>query len=81
MHWIKDISYIKNYRLKLKFENDEVKEVDLENYLNGNIFKPLKSLNFFRKVSLNRDIDTIVWPNNADYSPDFLYEIGKSVNN
>ncbi len=81
MHWIKDISYIKNYRLKLKFENNEVKEVDLENYLNGNIFKPLKSLNFFRKVSLNRDIDTIVWPNNADYSPDFLYKIGKSVNN
>ncbi|MBI4651661.1 DUF2442 domain-containing protein [Candidatus Desantisbacteria bacterium] len=81
MHWIKDVNYIEKYRLKLKFENNEVKEVDLEKHLNGTVFEPLKDINFFKKVSLNSDIDTIVWPNNADYSPDFLYKIGKPVNN
>ena len=81
MHWIKNVNYIGKYRLKLKFENNEVKEVDLSNYLEGAIFEPLKDIEFFKKVSLNSDIDTVVWPNNADYSPDFLYAIGKSVSN
>ena len=81
MRWIKDLNYIGNYRLKLKFENNEVKEVDLKNYLDGAVFEPLKNIDFFKKVSLNSDIDTIIWPNNADYSPDFLYEIGKPINN
>ncbi len=63
------------------FENNEAKEVDLSNYLTGTIFELLKEIDYFKKVSLNSDIDTIVWPNNADYSPDFLYKIGKSINN
>jgi len=24
----------------------------------------------------NEDIDTVVWENGADFSPDFLYEVG-----
>lgn len=81
MHWIIDVNYIEKYKLKLMFENNEAKEVDLSNYLTGTIFELLKEIDYFKKVSLNSDIDTIVWPNNADYSPDFLYKIGKSINN
>jgi len=34
----------------------------------------------FKKFSVNQDIDTVVWPNDADFSPDFLYEIGVRIN-
>lgn len=81
MHWIKDVSYIEGYKLKLKFENSKYKLVDLALHLEGKIFKPLKDISYFKLVSLNKDIDTIVWPNNADFSPDFLYETGKLINN
>lgn len=77
MHWIKDFTYVRDYKLKVMFENNKSKIVDLKNYLTGEIFKPLKNISYFRKAKLNKDIDTIVWPNNADFSPDFLYEIGK----
>ena len=81
MHWVTDMRYIEAYKLKLRFENKEYKLVDLQSYLDGKIFKPLKDIAYFKTVTLNKDIDTIVWPNNADFSPDFLYKIGQTVKN
>ena len=80
MHWVKEAQYISAYRLKVKFENNEIKLVDLQPYLDGEIFQPLRNIEYFKNVTLNRDIDTISWPNNADFSPDFLYNIGQSIN-
>jgi hypothetical protein len=61
------------------FENNEVRMVDFSEHLDGPVFEPLKDLGYFRLFKVNRDIDTVVWPNNADFSPDFLYEIGKPI--
>jgi len=47
--------------------------------LDGEIFDPLRDPEYFRTVALNTDIDTIVWDNGADFSPDFLYDIGHEV--
>jgi hypothetical protein len=79
VHWITDVSYVEDYKLKLRFEDDKCKIVDLQPHLDGKIFEPLKDVSYFKQVTLNTDIDTIAWPNNADYSPDFLYEIGQSI--
>ncbi|MFH0771293.1 MAG: DUF2442 domain-containing protein [Candidatus Omnitrophota bacterium] len=81
MHWVTDVSYLNGYKLRLKFETNEYKVVDLQSYLEGKIFEPLKNIAYFKSAILNKDIDTVVWPNNADFSPDFLYEIGQPVNN
>lgn len=77
MHWIKDVSYLRSYRLKLKFEDGKYRIVNLKSHLKGKIFKPLNNITYFKRVRVNDDIDTIVWPNNADFSPDFLYKISK----
>jgi len=77
MHYVTNVSYLGGYRLKVWFEDNSVKIVDLQPYLDGPIFEPLKNPDFFRKVTVNPDIDTVVWPNNADFAPEFLYEIGK----
>jgi hypothetical protein len=60
----------------LTFEDGVVKLVDMEPYLDGEIFEPLKDIDYFKTVSVHPDIDTIVWNNDADVSPDFLYEVG-----
>ncbi|MBN2018970.1 MAG: DUF2442 domain-containing protein [Sedimentisphaerales bacterium] len=77
MHYVTNVDYLNDYKLKLRFEDDSIKIVDLQPYLDGPIFEPLKKIDFFRQVKVNPDIDTIVWPNNADFAPEFLYEIGK----
>ncbi len=80
MHYIINAEYVGGYRLRLTFEDHQIKLVDLEQYLDGGVFEPLKNLEYFKLVTLNPDIDTVVWPNNADFSPDFLYEIGQACN-
>ncbi len=76
MHFVKDVTYASGYKLLVTFENGVVKLVDMEPYLDGEIFEPLKDIDYFKTVSVNPDINTIVWDNDADVSPDFLYEIG-----
>jgi len=79
MHFVKDVSYLTEYKLKLTFEDNIVKLVDLKPHLDGEIFKPLMNIDYFKNVRINPDIDTIVWSNEADFSPDFLYEIGEKA--
>lgn len=78
MHYVLDASYLGEYKLKVRFENREVRVVDLAAYLDGPIFEPLKDQSYFKQFRVNQDIDTVVWPNDADFSPDFLYEIGEA---
>jgi hypothetical protein len=77
MHYVLDAKYVAEYKLTVRFEDEKVLIVDLAEHLDGPIFEPLKDLSFFRQFTVNHDIDTVVWPNGADFSPDYLYEIGE----
>lgn len=79
MHLVKDVKYLSDYKLQLTFEDGSVRQVDLATRLDGEVFEPLKEMGHFKTVCLNSDLDTIVWNNGADMSPDFLYEIGVPV--
>jgi hypothetical protein len=79
MHFVRDVEYLSDYKLRLKFEDGAVREVDLAAHLDGEVFEPLRDQDQFRTVRLNNELDTIVWDNGADMSPDFLYEIGVPV--
>jgi hypothetical protein len=79
MHFVLDAFYLGGYKLKIRFDNDEVRIVDLADHIEGPVFEPLRELSYFKQFAVNHDIDTVVWPNDADFSPDFLYEIGEEV--
>ncbi len=81
MHFVKRVIYLSEYKLLITFEDGSVRLVDLAGELEGEIFEPLKDINYFKKVTVNEDLDTIVWENGADISPDFLYEVGIPVAN
>jgi hypothetical protein len=79
MHYVMEATYVSEYKIKVRFEDGEVRLIDLAPHLSGPIFEPLKNLSFFKSLKVNTDIDTVTWPNAADFSPDFLYEIGHSM--
>lgn len=64
---------IRPYVLDLTFNDGVRREVDLESELEGDVFEPLRDPTFFAHATLDPVIGTVVWPNEADFSPEFLY--------
>jgi hypothetical protein len=79
VHYVTKVEYGGGYAVTVWFEDGAVKCADLQPYLEGEVFEPLRDRRLFATVRLNPDIDTIVWENGADMSPDFLYEIGRPI--
>ena len=69
--------YLNDYRIKLWVNNQVVKVVDCANSLNGEVFRPLKDLEYFKRFSIK--FNTIEWENGADLAPEYLYETGTGV--
>ena len=74
---VKKVEYLSGYKIKLLFNDNKIKVVDLETELWGHMYEPLKDIEYFKLVSVDKDDITIVWPNGIDFSPDFLYEFGE----
>ena len=82
MKRIKKIKYLNEYKLELLFDDGKTKTVDFEDLIKEDGFYtlPLRDLKYFKKVRMDEFSYTICWPNGANFSPDFLYDIGLGVN-
>lgn len=80
MHFVKKAKYVEEYKILLTFDDKSKKIVDFKKALRGfkgPIFQPLKDVNYFKNFKVA--IGTVTWPNEADVSPDYLYEVGKDL--
>ena len=69
-----ETEYRGDYVVWLKFGDGIEGEVDLESELWGEMFEPLKDKTYFAQVRYSQELGTIVWPNGADFAPEFLYQ-------
>jgi len=60
------------YRIHLTFHDGLERTVDLEHWIDGPIFEPLKEGAYFQRFFVEGG--TVVWPNGADVAPETLYE-------
>lgn len=67
------------YRLRLLFSDGAVGDVDVEQFLRGPVFEPLREPRLFGSVRVDRARGTVVWSNGADLAPDMLREIAQLV--
>ena len=74
MVWITAVEPKERFKLWLEFNTGERKLVDIEQYLRGPIFRPVREdPGYFNQVEVDDELGTIVWPNGADMDPDVLY--------
>ena len=64
--------YRGEYRVWLSFSDGVSGEIDLRNALQGPAFAPLKDINELLRFQFDPEAHTIVWPNGADFAPEFL---------
>ncbi len=72
---VTSVKVLGDYRVALTFTDGTAGELDLEPYLWGPVFEPLRAnKDLFRSVSVDPEAQTIIWPNDADIAPETLYE-------
>ena len=78
MTWMEEVvvavRVLRPFVLEVTFADGARGEVDLASELWGEMFEPLRDPAVFALVSVDSELGTIVWPNGADFSPEFLRE-------
>lgn len=71
---VKVANALPDYKLKVEFENSEIRIFDVTPFLDKGIFTELKNENYFCQVKVA--FGCIEWPNDQDFSKDTLYLLG-----
>lgn len=71
---IEEAAYRGDFVVWVRFADGTEGEIDLESELWGRMFAPLTNQDEFKRLSLDAELGTLVWPNGADFAPEFLYQ-------
>lgn len=74
---VKAAAPLPNYKLKIQFANDEIREFDVTPFLDKGIFTELKDERYFGRVRVS--FGAVEWPNQQDFSKDTLYKLSTPV--
>lgn len=67
------VEVLGDHRLRLSFEDGVNGDIDLSEWEWRGVFEPLADPAYFRRVALDKELGTIVWPNGADIAPETLH--------
>ena len=67
------VEALEGYKLRLGFDDGSERVVDLSDVLWGTMGEPLRDIDYFRRVRVDPELRTIVWPNGFDLDPDVLH--------
>ncbi len=70
---ITDAKYIEDYKVEVAFNNGKRGIADLSEALHGDIFEPLKNQAIFSSFVVDKELETLVWPNGADLAPEYIF--------
>jgi Protein of unknown function (DUF2442) len=75
---LRAVKIVSGYTVHLTYVDGVEREIDLEPYLHGEVFDPIRQdPELFALVKIDEAGDTICWPNGADIAPETLYYSGE----
>lgn len=73
IHRVTSFDFVGPYTLRIGFDDLTQQVIDFEDVLEGELYGPLRNEELFRCVSIDREVQTLVWPNGADFDPAILH--------
>ncbi len=70
---VTEAKWVRDHVLHLRFNDGAEGDVDLEDELEGPVFEPLRDIEVFKSFRVHPELHTVVWPNGADFAPEFLH--------
>lgn len=74
IHRVKSFEIIHSYTLRVRFDDDTEQTIDFQPVLAGELYGPLREVEFFNRVTIDPEVHTLVWPNGADFDPATLHD-------
>jgi hypothetical protein len=62
------------YTLRVEFDDSTAQVIEFEPILRGEVYGPLRDERLFRRVEIDPDAHTLVWPTGADFDPAVLHD-------
>jgi len=62
------------YTLRVTFDDTTTQVIDFSPILEGELYGPLRDMALFNQVQLDPEVQTLVWPNGADFDPATLHD-------
>ena len=69
-----DFGIVAPYTLRVTFDDGTEQVIDFLPVLAGELFAPLRDLELFNQVRIDPEVQTLVWPNGADFDPATLHD-------
>ena len=62
------------YTLRVQFDDQTWQTINFEPILRGALYGPLRELDLFNQVRIDPEVQTLIWPNGADFDPATLHD-------
>ena len=81
IHRVTSFEIVGPHTLAITFADGLTRTIDFSPVLRGELYGPLREADFFKRVALDPEVHTLVWPNGADFDPATLHDWPDIVDN
>jgi hypothetical protein len=74
IHRVRGFDIVGPYRLRIAFADGTEQTIDFLPVLAGELYGPLRDRALFDQVRLDGEVQTLVWPNGADFDAATLHD-------
>ena len=71
---VRSFEIVSAYMLRVGFDDGTERTINFQPILSGELYGPLRDLSLFDQVRIDKEVQTLVWPNGADFDPARLHD-------
>jgi hypothetical protein len=71
---VRSLEIVTPYTLRVRVDGNTEQTIDFRPILEGELYGPLRNLELFKQVRIDPEVETLVWPNGAEFDPATLHD-------